>query len=406
MSPSDPSSSSKSATKALSAEKIILSGICALILTLGIARFAYTPLLPIMQIQAGLTYVSGGLLAAVNYGGYMTGVVLAMLITRPRSRFYAYRIGLILGVLSTIGMALSTDVFVWGIMRYLAGLASAAGVLLSSGLILHHLIRLGKRPQLGLHFSGLGLGTVVSGLTVILTVPSLIWSGQWVVLGIVGLLFLFPAWFWLPAPVAEPTSTKPVASNKRKIMEPWTLWMILAYFCGGFGFVVGVTFIVAFLVELPQLTGQGGWVWVVVGIAAAPSTFLWDRVALRTDNYIALMLAYALQGVAMILPAISDGVLVNMIAAALFGATYVGVVSLTLTIVGQRYPDNPSPAMARITFGYGIAQIFAPAMTGYLAELTNSYSSSFVISGLVMLLGVGLLWKAMRCSETGNVTAV
>ena len=57
--------------------------VCALVLTLGLARFAYTPLLPIMRAQADLSLLAGGWLAAINYAGYMSGVLLATASSRP-----------------------------------------------------------------------------------------------------------------------------------------------------------------------------------------------------------------------------------------------------------------------------------------------------------------------------------
>lgn len=61
--------------------RVIFAGICALILTVGLARFAYTPLLPIMRGEAGLTDLAGGWLATFNYAGYITGALMAT--TKP-----------------------------------------------------------------------------------------------------------------------------------------------------------------------------------------------------------------------------------------------------------------------------------------------------------------------------------
>ncbi|MEX8494543.1 YbfB/YjiJ family MFS transporter, partial [Sphaerotilus sp.] len=57
--------------------RVFMAGLSSLILVLGIARFAYTPLLPLMQQQAGLGVAEAGWLAAVNYAGYLSGAVLA-----------------------------------------------------------------------------------------------------------------------------------------------------------------------------------------------------------------------------------------------------------------------------------------------------------------------------------------
>ena len=103
------------------------------------------------------------------------------------------------------------------------------------------------------------------------------------------------------------------------------------------------------------------------------------------------MLAYALQTLSVILPVLTDGAGLNIFGAMLFGATFVGIVSLTLTLVGRHFPANPAKAMARMTLSYGVAQILAPAMAGYIATATGSYHGALIITAIILLIGVVLL---------------
>lgn len=374
--------------------RVIVAGICALVLTVGLARFAYTPMLPIMKAQAGLTSVGAGWLAAINYAGYMTAALLAASAGDLHHKYVLYRIGLVVAVVSTVAMGLTSHPVVWGVLRFLSGLSSVAGLLLASGLVLNWLLQHGRRPDLGLHFTGMGIGIAVSGAAVVLSMPVWTWSGQWIALGILGVAFFVPAWRWMPAPdrvkrgaIAGSVVSAPPASTSARWM-----WLLNAsYVCAGFGFVIGATFIVAILEALPVLAGRGGWVWVIVGAAAVPSTFLWDRIARRVGATRALMLAYALQGGGMLLPTLSSSTAVNLLAAALFGATFVGIVSLTLALVGRHVPANPAKAMARITLGYGAAQIIGPLIGGYMARATGSYQCALVAAAAVMGCGVVLL---------------
>lgn len=371
--------------------KVILAGISALVLTVGLARFAYTPMLPLMREQAGLTDLEGGWLATINYAGYMVGTLMAASVGDPRRKFIFYRIGLVLAVLGTMAMGFTTSTVAWGVLRFLAGVSGTAGLLFASGLVLNWLIAHGYRGELGLHFSGLGLGIAVSGVAVAAMSHGLAWDGQWISLGVVGLVFFIPAWCWMPPPVsASPhASAAPVATPAPS--KRW-LWILTAiYFAGGFGFAVNATFIVAIVGRLPEMASHASWVWVVVGIAATPASFVWDRVASSMGHAGALMLAYGLQVVSTTLPAVSADPWLNLLAAALFGVTFVGIVSLTLTLVGRRFPANPAKAMARMTLSYGVAQIVAPAFSGTIASATGSYRAALVVTAALMTIATALL---------------
>ena len=115
--------------------KVLSAGIFSLILVLGIARFAYTPLLPLMQHQAGLGVAAAGWLAAINYAGYLSGAIIATLISDMVFKDRLYRIGMIVAIVSTAMMGMTTDFTIWAVSRFVAGLSSAAGLLLGSGLI-------------------------------------------------------------------------------------------------------------------------------------------------------------------------------------------------------------------------------------------------------------------------------
>ncbi|MFN8953482.1 MAG: YbfB/YjiJ family MFS transporter, partial [Burkholderiales bacterium] len=91
----------------LQAWQVMMGGICGLVLTIGLARFAYTPLLPALQAQTGLNDAEAGALAAVNYGGYIAGALAAAWVDDVRWRHRFYSAGLWLALLTTVGMAMS-----------------------------------------------------------------------------------------------------------------------------------------------------------------------------------------------------------------------------------------------------------------------------------------------------------
>jgi predicted MFS family arabinose efflux permease len=371
--------------------KVLGAGIFSLILVLGVARFAYTPLLPLMQHQAGLGVAAAGWLAAINYAGYLSGALVATMISDMVLKDRLYRIGMVLAILSTAMMGMTTDFTLWAVSRFVAGLSSAAGLLLGSGLILNWLIRHNHRSELGIHFSGIGLGIASAAAAVSLMNHWLDWREQWYALTALGCVLLVPALGWLPPPDRSAVTR---TGQKMEDAPPSAAFMRLftaAYFCAGVGYVVSATFIVAIVDHIPGRAGDGGIVFLVIGLAAAPSCIAWDFIARRIGKLNALIAASVLQIIGIMLPVLADGLAAALLGALLFGGTVMGMVSLVLTMAGQYYPTRPAKMMGRMTLSYGAAQIIGPAITGWLATRFGSYAAGLYLAGAVMVAGTLLL---------------
>ncbi|APE30662.1 MFS transporter [Halomonas aestuarii] len=394
--------------------RVLLAGVFSQILCIGVARFAYTPLLPVMQQQTWMSEADGGWLAALNYAGYMLGALMAASIHRIRLKDTLYRLGLVLAVLSTAGMALTDSFWAWAALRFVAGLSSSASMLLASGLILHWLIAHRQRGELGIHFAGVGLGMLVAALAVELMLQlSFDWRAQWWGFGALALALLVPAWRWLPRPARPlPGAGGGHAHAASPPTRTFMRLMLAAYFCAGYGYVISATFIVAIVEREPLLAGAGNWTFALVGLAAAPAVMLWDLVARRIGYLGALVAAMVLQVVGIVLPALTTHLGMVLLSAVLYGGTFLGCVSLVLTMAGRLYPQSPARLMGRMTLAYGAAQIIAPALTGMLAEATGHYGIGLWLAGGFVALGALLLvWlrrvdqTAQRLDAEGKVTA-
>ena len=378
--------------------RVLGAGIFSLLLVLGVARFAYTPLLPLMQQQAGLGVAAAGWLAAINYAGYLSGAIIASQISDLVLKDKLYRIGMVLAIASTAVMALTTNVIVWALSRYVAGLTSAAGMLLGTGLILNWLIRHHHRSELGIHFAGIGLGIAGCSAAVMLMNPALNWREQWWAFTAIGCVLLYPALAWLP----RPDQTGLTASGQKMVDSPPSMLYLrvfmAAYFCAGFGYVVSATFIVAIVNKLPGMGGQGNLAFLAIGLGAAPACINWDLIARRTGDLNALILAAVLQIVGILLPVMMGGLIATLLGALLFGGTFIGMVSLVLSMAGRYYPTKPAKMMGKMTLSYGAAQIIGPAITGQLATRLGSYNAGMYVAALVMTVGT-LLLLALKLVE-------
>lgn len=379
--------------------KVLFAGIFSQILCIGIARFSYTPLLPVMQDQTWIGDAEGGWMAAINYAGYMCGALLAASLSDLQLKDRLYRIGLIMAVVTTAGMALTENILLWSLLRFLSGLSSAGSMLIASGLILNWLIRNHHRSELGIHFAGIGLGIMFAAIVVeVMLRLSLSWDEQWLWFALLGVLLAIPAWRWLPRPQplnltggGQPMQDQPPG---RRFM--WL--MMAAYFCAGYGYVISATFIVTIVEREPALAGMGQLVFLMVGLAAAPAVMVWDLIARRMGYLGALLLAYLIQVVGIVMPALSESLAAVLLSAVLYGGTFIGCVSLVLTMAGRLYPSKPAKLMGKMTLSYGAAQIIAPALTGMLAAQSGNYNTGLWLAGGFVTLGAVLI-LALRLTD-------
>ncbi|MCB1734364.1 MAG: YbfB/YjiJ family MFS transporter [Gammaproteobacteria bacterium] len=387
-------------------QRIIWGGISALVLTVGIARFAYTPLLPIMQAGVpGFSDADGGLLAAGNYIGYLSGAALAAHLHDIHLKDRLFRWGLVLALLTGTGMALTVNPWLWAVLRFFAGLSASAGLVLCSGLVMHALLRHGDRPRMGLYFGGVGIGLAVAAIAVAIQSAWLDWREQWLALSVLGMPLAWLAHRWVPSPPraidAKPPQSGAANSPKADPNRRRIRLLQAAYFCAGFGFVVSATFLVDMLTSTPALQPIAPWAWVLVGLAAAPSCLFWERIGARIGEVNALIRAWLAQiaGILMTLPGHDAPVV--LLGAFLFGFTFMGIVALVLTMVGHLYPANPARPMGRLTLSFGFAQVIGPAIAGVMAEYSGSYAGPMLLATGVLSVGLfPLLW--LRNPGTGQ----
>jgi len=386
--------------------RVYFAGICSLIVTVGVARFSYSLLLPIMQDSTGLTESAGGWLATTNFMGYMTGVLIASRLHNLNYKYHLHQAYLILSVVTCAAMVVTTDVIAWAVLRYIAGVCASGGMIIASGLILKWLVKNNHRAELGIHFSGAGLSIVITSLLVeMMLTMSANWQQQWIALAIMAAIVAIPAWLWMPHPSADGPVGVIVKDNPPS--KTFTRLMMMAYFCAGYGYVVSSTFIVDIVEGVEGLQGQGWFAFLLIGLAATPAVLIWDRIARNIGYLKALLAAYTLQVAGIILPAISDTLPMVILSALLFGGTFIACVSLVLTMAGKFYPSNPAKFMGTMTLAYGFAQIIAPVPTGYLAEAFGNYDIGLYLSATVVMIGTLFLFRLLslenRAMETKSI---
>jgi MFS family permease len=169
------------------------AGLAALAVAIGIGRFAFTPILPMMQDDAGLTVTGAGWLASANYAGYLAGALSAISV-RVRSST-AIRVGLLVIGLSTLAMGLEQPFLSWIALRFVAGIASAWVLVFVSAWALDRLTAVGRPGLSGVVYAGVGTGIVIAGGVCAVAMELNAGSGvAWLSLGVASMLITAAIW--------------------------------------------------------------------------------------------------------------------------------------------------------------------------------------------------------------------
>ena len=365
---------------------IAIAGAFSLVIALGIGRFLFTPALPDMIADSSLTAVSGGYLAAVNYGGYLLGAMLAMGVPAHQAR-NALWVALWVSVISSVLMGVSDNFMPWAINRFLAGIASAIIMVNGSALVLgalpNHL-----RARLGnLHYAGIGLGISIAALTVAL-IESLQGSYPWMWggCGVFALLLLPLLKRIPPLPHARDTAHHASPVNRKALG-----FLIASYTLAGFGYITSTTYLpVIARTQLPDLNNAAFYTWLAVGLAAVPANLLWGKLAGRAGERNALMMALVVQALGVSAPAWLPGLTGLVTSGLLVGGTFTAVVALSMYCGRQLAPHAASMALGALTACYGVGQILGPVVTARMLESSGSFAPG-LLSAAAALIGAAAL---------------
>ena len=368
---------------------VLVGGILMLVVAMGISRFAYTPLLPFMRIDEGLTFQQGGLLASSNYVGYFVGALGAGFIIQHKKTILLANV--LLNVSSIVLMGPIDSFSIWILLRFIAGATGGIIFVLTSSIVMDYLAQHVLTKWSGYIFSGVGIGIMLSGLLVPYIEGLFAWRGTWIGLGILSALFLLST-IILWRNVSVSSQLKVAKSKETNIWKGIMPWLIFAYGLEGLGYIITGTFLVDIVYNIDSLKPYAGFSWVMVGLAAAPSTPIWMMLTSRLKPISVMTLAYILQIIGIALPVFSQTAWSVLLSAALFGMTFLGLVTLTTSYARQLYPKQSTQIVSMLTTFYAFGQIIGPLIASRLEDVFHSFkapllfASSIVTVALVILL--------------------
>ena len=382
---------------------LLIGGIFSLMIAMGIGRFAYTPILPLMQEALTFTDAVAGYLASSNYAGYFAGAILAGVLPLKKHRTFYLRISLAVSIITTYMMGLTHSYTLMLSIRFIAGVSSAFIFVLASSIILDKLAIVGKTNWVGYFYSGVGFGIFFSTLFIPSFKDLFMWEGVWIGLAIIsGILTIF-IWFWLnDSPNSNVKKDKQMITIQAPPLK-WLPWLIIAYGLEGLGYIVTGTFIVSIAEKTSIFSIDPAIVWMVVGLGAIPSCIVWSTLAKKCGFVKSLVISMILQSIGIALPAFWLTQSSLMISALLFGATFMGITTLTTTLALQMSPSNSSRIIGYLTAIYAAGQMIGPTIAGILLSYTQSFNSALVGAASVVFIGSMLLVSGIRFERMPNI---
>ena len=337
----------------------------------GFGRFAYALLLPVMRDDLAWDYALSGWLNTANSLGYGVGALAGLFLLsrfRPAKLFVA---GLVITVVTLLLCGITRDLWLMMFWRFACGIGSAWVFACGGALVAAHY---GKDPAqsaaaIAIYYAGGGLGIALSGLLlypVLGTVAGQHWSwaAGWVVLGVAALvLSIAPS--RLALQIGGQTSTVAAEQLNCRNYSP----IMVAYFLFGVGYIVYVTFVIAWLRDMRLGYEVSVVVWLVLGIAAMASGYVWRRAMSGWWSMHTFAAATVCTAFGTALPLLSNHVSMLLLSAALVGGSFFMAPGAMMALARSTLPPQLwAKAMSLFTFVFAIGQGVGPVAAGWIAD--------------------------------------
>ncbi|WP_438798955.1 YbfB/YjiJ family MFS transporter [Staphylococcus pseudintermedius] len=366
-------------------------GMIALFIVIALGRFAYTPILPFMQLDTGLDNKSVGLLATFNYLGYLIGAMLPIFYIM-KNKVFDLKCYLLLNVATMLLFGVTDHFVIWSLLRLLNGISSGAVFVLASNIVLEALHLARREGIAGLLYSAVGLGLFSSSLFIFLYTDVTHWRETWIWLGSAAFILTLIIIVCLRENPTLPEPASHKAHGPEKVIrysKKFYIPFAIAYFCEGAGYIITGTFLVAIVKTMPTLSEYAALSWMFVGLGAIPATVLWSMIGQRIGICLSVILAFLLQIVAVLMPIFTVNAFAIALSSMIFGATFLGLTTLFMSKSHQiTFETKGNNLVAVMTLIYSVGQMIAPYISGILIERTHSYNDAMIFAAAILIVGI------------------
>lgn len=366
----------------------LLASCIALMMAMGIGRFALTPQMPHMLSEGQIDLTDAGLIAAANYLGYLVGAVDSIFARshhHVRSRLYA---GLWLCVLLTFVSYWAHGFLPHLLLRFGTGVASAWVLVMITSLSQPLAIAAG-RPHLGaLVFAGPGLGILLTGLLALGS--NLLGQNSatlWLLYGAVALAMLLAILPFLPKPCASAPSPHHSASGNTGSITH-LCWVYVLF---GLGYIIPATF----LSQMASAQFNGAWqadlFWPCFGLIAAIGVgvaSLRRKDPTTTRRWLMTTLWLQAAGVFACLLGNGWGLALGVL---LCGGPFLACMQLVMARLRDVAPQGYQRSTGLLTASFAIGQLGGPLLASVRSHLSGGLQPALVVAGAGLLLAGGVL---------------
>jgi MFS family permease len=371
---------------------IAFAGLVALGVAMGIGRFAFTPLLPIMLAERSVGLTQASLLASVNYFGYLLGA-LACTFQPWIWRSFGWtaavngpklvRGGLVATALLTLGMAVHAPA-AWVVLRFAAGVASAVVFLYTSGFCLEQLARRGVPAMGALLFVGPGLGILSSGLAAMalvqLEAPAAV---GWAIFGVLAALLTAAVWRIFDAGRGAPAASATAAAQHQRTGGAGrgeAALLTLAYGLAGIGYIITATFLPVIARQALPGSPWLDFFWPLFGAAVMAGALGASRLRSGGDLRLRLAVCYLLQAAGVLASVVSPTLAGFAIGSLLLGLPFTAITFFAMQEARRVRPQNATSFMGLLTAAYGLGQIAGPPLAAYFVAQRPTAAEGFNVS--------------------------
>jgi predicted MFS family arabinose efflux permease len=371
-----------------------LAAFCATLVGIGLARFAYTPLLPAIISAHWFDASVAAYLGAANLAGYLAGALLGRPIAARSSVVFTLRTMMALAAIAFIACAYPVS-FSWFFgWRFLSGLAGGALMVLAAPAVLPHVPASRRGLAGGVIFMGVGVGVAASGTLVPLLLQRSL-HDTWIGLGLLSLVLTAIAWKGWPGQASPSTSSTAPVHHHHAPPTRALRALYAEYALNAAGWVPHMIFLVDFAARgLGQGVQVGAEYWVLFGIGATVGPLLAGALADKVGFGRALRIAFLLEIGGVVIPTLGLGSFWLIVSSVVVGAFVTGTVPLVLGRVNEllvHHPAQQNPAWRTATVAFALFQaIAAYGLSFVFTQTGGDYILLFGIGAVAMVLALAI----------------